>query len=253
MSAKTTAGTGKRMAKGFDLERFLPVALFRASHPRQAAITTAVLTGAAALTGRSTRELGLVLATVLVGQVVLGWHNDLVDAGRDRRHQRTGKPIAQGYVEPGTIWFALACGVLLVVPLSLANGRDSGLAHLLIIVIAALTNAGLLRRTRWSYLPWMVTFGLWPAFLAYGGWGGHGTETAPTVLMTLLAALLGIGVHLLLSLPGLVDDNKDGFQHFPLRIALRTGAPRLLLIGGAYTTLVGVAILIAGVADGLVS
>ena len=34
---------------------------------------------AAALAGRPGREVGLVLATVLVGQAVLGWHNDLVD------------------------------------------------------------------------------------------------------------------------------------------------------------------------------
>lgn len=252
MSAKTAAGTRSRARRGFELQRFLPVALIRASHPRQAVVTSAVVAGAAAVAGRPTREVGLVLATVLVGQVVLGWHNDLVDAARDRSHDRTGKPIAQGYVEPGTVWFATACGVLLVVPLSISHGLAAGIAHLALLGVALLTNAGLLRRTRWSYLPWMASFAMWPAFLAYGGWGGDGPETEPTILMTALAALLGIGVHLLTSLPGLVDDNKDGIRHFPLRLALRTGAPRLLVISAVYTAAVTVAILMAGVSDGLV-
>jgi 4-hydroxybenzoate polyprenyltransferase len=237
--------------RGLDLAHSLPVALFRASHPRQALFTTMALGVAAALSGRATNEVGLVLATVLVGQVILGWHNDLVDAARDRSHERDKKPVAQGYLDSGTLWFALACAVLLVVPLSIANGIESGSSHLILLVVALATNAGLLRRTRWSYLPWMVSFALFPAFLAYGGWGGEGVKTPPTIVMTVLAALLGIGVHLLASLPGLVDDNKDGFRTFPLTLALKTGAPRLLLISSVYTAVVVVGILIAGLTVGL--
>jgi peptide/nickel transport system permease protein len=55
----------------------------------------------------------LVAATVLVGQVLVGWHNDLVDRTRDAARLPSGKPIADGYLDPGTAWFALVCGVLL--------------------------------------------------------------------------------------------------------------------------------------------
>ena len=48
--------------------------------------------------------------------------------------------------------------------------------------------------------------------------------------MTVLAALLGVGMHFLTALPDLVEDNETGVRHLPLRIALRTGAPRLLWI-----------------------
>ena len=74
---------------------------------------------AAALAGRPSRELLLVLCTVLVGQVILGWFNDLVDRARDARHQRTDKPLADGRLDPGTVWFCLALAVFLVVPLSI--------------------------------------------------------------------------------------------------------------------------------------
>ena len=163
---------------GFDVRRTLPVVLTRAAHPRQALLTTAVLAG-----GRDGRplleEVGLVAATVLVGQVILGWHNDVVDEQRDRDHARDDKPIALGHLERGTVTYAIAVAVLLLVPLSVANGIEAGLTHLAIVVVALLTNAGMLRRSRFSYLPWMATYGLFPAFLSYGGWAGRAPAGHP--------------------------------------------------------------------------
>lgn len=248
MSAKK----GARAGAGSALQRALPVTLLRASHPKQALLFTAVAVMAAALAGRSTRELGLVAATVVVGQVILGWHNDLVDATRDRAHARDDKPVAAGLLDPSTLAFSIAVAVLLVIPLSIANGLAAGLTHLAILAIAMAGNAGLLRRGRFSYLPWMATFGLFPAFLSYGGWGGDGAGGAPTIAITVAAALLGIGVHVLCAMPGLVNDNKDGFASFPLTLALRTGAPRLLGLASAYTAVVSAAIVIVALTVGLV-
>jgi len=252
MSAKTEKAPRVRRPKKIDVGGSLPVSLFRASHPKQALLTTAVLAAGAAMAGRTTREVGLVAATILVGQVLLGWQNDAVDASRDRANDRRNKPVAMGRVDGGTMWFLIACAVLLVVPLSISNGIEAGVSHLIFLAVAMAANAGLLRRTRFSYLTWMASYAMLPAFLAYGGWGGEGTTTPPTILMTVLAGLLGIGVHLLTSLPGLVDDNKDGIRHFPLALALKTGAPRLLMIGTIYTVAVGAGILFAGLEVGLV-
>lgn len=227
-----------------DLIRSLPVSLFRASHPKQAALTALLVAVAAGIAGRPFGDVLLVAATVATGQVILGWHNDLVDVQRDRRHQFPGKPIARGIVDSGSVWFALAIAVLLVVPLSVANGVVAAACHLFILGIAMVANSGVLRRTRFSYLPWMASFALWPAFLSYGGVQGTEAGEAPGILLTVLAALLGLGVHVLTSLPGLVTDNADGIRHFPLIVALRTGAPRLLLIAAVWTALMGVGILI---------
>lgn len=252
MSAKTAKPSRVRRPPKFNVFASLPVSLFRASHPRQAFLTAAVLAAAAAMSGRSTNEVGLVFATVLVGQVLLGWQNDAVDAARDRSHDREDKPVAQGFLDKGDLWFAVACAVLLVVPLSIANGLESGISHLILLAVAMASNAGLLRRTRFSYLTWMASYAMFPAFLAYGGWAGEGADTPPSIVMTALAALLGIGVHVLTSLPGLVDDNKDGIRHFPLVLALKTGAPRLMLLTTIYTAAVGAGILITGLTSGLV-
>lgn len=234
-----------------DVRRSVPVSLLRASHPRQAALTAALMAGAAGFAGRPTREVVLVLVTVLVGQAVLGWENDLVDMQRDRRHNRADKPLAERLVEPGTVSFAMSCGILLLIPLAVAHGPAAGIPYLVAVGVGALANAGLLRRTPLSFVPWMVSFGLLPTFLSQGGWGGEATGSAAEPVMTVLFALLGVGVHVLLALPGLVDDNKDDFNHLPLTLALRTSAQKMLLLGSAFTAAVAVGILITGLTTGL--
>jgi 4-hydroxybenzoate polyprenyltransferase len=249
--ARVPAGAGVTGRRPFRLGETLPVLLVRAAHPRQALLTAMGLAVAAGLADRPLREVGLVFVTVLVGQTMLGWDNDLVDRLRDERHERPGKPIASGLLEPGTVWFSLTCALLLVVPLALSAGTRAGVAYLTALVIGLLGNNLVLRGSVLSFLPWVLQFGLYPSYLAYGGWNGTGTDTPPTVVMTVLAGLLGLGVHFLRALPGLVPDNADGLRSLPLRVALKTGAPRLLVLSCLFTGAVVVAQLIAGQAIGL--
>jgi len=232
------------------LGRLTPVLLVRAAHPRQALLTAAAFALAAVLSGRAAREVGLVAVTVLVGQAVLGWDNDLVDETDDRADERTAKPLVGGGLDRGTLGFWLACGVLLVVPLSLSSGIDAGLAYLLSLAVGALGNR-LLRRGPLSWVPWAIAFALYPAYLSYGGWGGGAEGHPPTIPITLATAFLGIGVHVLVTLRGLVDDNRAGRRHVPLRLALRVGAPRLLVLACLYCVVAGGVIALVGGTVGL--
>jgi len=242
---------GAAGGRPFRLRDLTPFLLVRAAHPRQALITAVGLTVAAALAGRPSRELLLVLGTVLVGQVVLGWFNDLVDRTRDARHRRTGKPLADGRLDPGTLWFCLALAVFLVVPLSIGNGLYAGIAYLASLAIGLLGQWVWLRKGFFSWLPWAAAYALYPAFLSYGGWGGQERGAPPELLVTGLAALLGIGVHFLTALWGLVPDNADGWTYLPLKLGLKIGASRLLWVAGTYTVLVLVALAFAGTYVGL--
>ena len=232
------------------LARLTPVLLVRAAHPRQALLTAVGLAVAALLAGRAAREIALVAVTVLVAQAVLGWDNDLVDERADREDRRTDKPLVGGGLDRGTLGFALACAVLLVVPLSLSSGIDAGLAYLLALVVGVLGNR-VLRTGRLSWVPWALAFALYPAYLSYGGWGGSAQGEPPTIAMTVAAAFLGVGVHVLVALHGLVDDNRAGRRHLPLRLALRIGAPRLLFLTGVYCALLVGVIAIIGTTVGL--
>jgi len=233
------------------LRNLTPFLLVKAAHPRQALLTAVGMTVAAALAGRPSRELLLILGTVLTGQVVLGWFNDLVDRRRDARHQRTGKPLADGRLDPGTLWFCLALAVFVVVPLSVANGLYAGSAYLLSLAIGLAGQWVWLRKGFLSWLPWAAAFALYPAFLSYGGWGGQERGATPELLVTGLAALLGIGVHLLTALWGLVPDNEDGWTYLPLKLGLRIGASRLLWVAVTYTVVVLVGLAFAGTYVGL--
>jgi 4-hydroxybenzoate polyprenyltransferase len=231
-------------------QRGVLTALVLASHPLPTAAMTLALTLAAALSGRSLVECLLVAVTIFTGQLTVGWLNDLLDRNRDRQVGRQDKPVAMDMVEPGTLGFATACAVLLVVPLSIANGTVAGIAHLLALVSAWLYNVWF-KRTALSWLPYAVSFGLLPAFLSYGGLGGGYHGGPPTWAMTILAAMLGVGIHFLNALPDLVEDKETGVRHLPLRIALRIGAPKLLLISSVYTGVVALAMLVTALTIGL--
>ena len=234
----------------FRKRRGQALGLVLACHPVPTLALTVGLAVAAALSGRSGEEVLLVAATVLTGQLTVGWVNDLVDRDRDRQVGRQDKPVAQGWVDPGTVSFAVACAVLVVIPLSMANGTAAGLAHLAAVLSLWLYSL-FFKPTPFSWLPYAVGYALLPAFLSYGGLGGGLHGAPPTILMTVLAALLGVEVHFLTALPDLVEDNQTGVRHLPLRIALRTGAPRLLWISTAATALTGVGIVIAALTVGL--
>lgn len=224
--------------------------MVRAAHPRQAILTAVGVAVAGALSGRPPREIGLILATVLVGQAVIGWHNDLVDRKRDAANEVPGKPLATGQLDPGTVWFTLTCAVLLVVPLAIANGVYAGLSYLGLLVVSLLGNL-VLRRGFLSWVPWAASYALYPAFLSYGGWAASAEGSPPEITITVLAGLLGVCLHVLRALPGLVPDNRDGWRHLPLRIALKTGAPRLLWISAALTVLVVAGLVAEGSRVGL--
>lgn len=190
-------------------QRGQTLSLIISRHPVPTVVITVALTVAAAMTGRTGLECVLVAVTVLSGQLTIGWLDDVVDRHRDKLADRQDKPVALGWIDPGTVTFAIACAVLLLIPLSIANGTYAGIAYLA-AVLSAWTYCLFLKKTALSWLPFAVSFGLLPAFLSYGGLGGGMHGDPPTVAMTVLAALLGIGIHFLSALPDLVEDNQGG-------------------------------------------
>ena len=76
-------------------------------------------------------------------------------------------------------------------PSPIANGVTAGSAYL---VVARGRPDGQRRRSArsWlSWLPWAVSYGLYPAFLSYGGWGGAAMGDPPEISITVLAGALG--------------------------------------------------------------
>lgn len=228
----------------------LPLQLLQAAHAKQA-ITTALAMGlVAAVAGRPAREAGVVLVTVLVGQTILGWHNDIVDRQRDQAHGLTGKPVGAGRLEVGTVWYAIVVAFLLLVPLATTTGVRAGAYYLGSVAVAMLGNI-VLRTGFFSWWSWAASFALLPAYLSWGGWGGKAVGSAPEPAIVVLAALLGVGIHFMRAVWGLVADHEDGWTYLPLKLGLKLGATRLLALSTLFSVGVVVALVVVGARVGL--
>jgi 4-hydroxybenzoate polyprenyltransferase len=209
-------------------------ALLRASHPEPTVAVTAFATAVAASAGRSAAGCVLVAVTVLTGQLSIGWSNDLIDARRDTAAGRRDKPVATGSIPPSSVVVACASAVALCVPLSFANGWRAGLVHLVVVAGGWAYNLGL-KRTLLSALPYAVSFGALPCFLALG-LDGH---PLPRPWVVMAGALLGVGAHFLNVVPDLRDDLAAGVRGLPQRLGergARTGGALLLAAAAAVVT-----------------
>ena len=222
--------------------RQLP-ALLRASHPRQAAALAAVVGLLVGLTGRPAREVALAAGAVLVAQLIMGLVNDLLDVDLDKASGTDDKPIATGVLPAGNASFAVAVLLLLVLPLALQNGTSAGLFLLATLAVGYVHNRWL-HRTLLSWVGWAATFAMLTWFITLGGWGPDANGTAPYTWFVVLSAALGVCVHFLTSLPDLVRDNTARVRHLPLRLALHTGATKLLVVSAVATLAVVAALVV---------
>ena len=201
---------------------------------------TVAVTAIAALLAAS-EELGLatgilVTLAVLTGQLTIGWGNDLVDAARDREVGRRDKPLADGRVSPAVVRRCLVVAGAACVVLSLAAGWRSGVVHLVCLVGGGHAyNLGL-KATAWSWVPYAVAFGSLPAVITLAG----STPSAPPVWAVAVAAMLGVGAHLLNALPDFADDAATGVKGLPHRLgatATRVAATTLLVAASVVAVL----------------
>lgn len=222
----------------------------RAVHPRQAVVFAVAVGGLVALMGRPGREVMVAGAAVLVAQLAMGLVNDIVGIDEDRSSGVEGKPLADGVIPVGNATYAVAVLLLLVLPLSLQNGVVAGVFLLVTLVVGFVHNRWL-RPTVLSWVGWAATFALLTYFVTLGGWGQEADGLEPLTSFVVLSAVLGVCVHFLTSLPDLVVDNQARVRHLPLRVALRTGAPRLLVIMLVLTLVVLAALIYTALASGI--
>lgn len=204
----------------------------------------------AAASDRGLKQSLVAAAAVLLVQAACGLINDVCDAALDHRAKVPNKPVASGALPAGNASYLATVLILVAIPVSVQSGTEAGIALLATVPIAFVHNR-ILHRTPASFVGWMLTFALYPVFLAYGGWGGgrHGDD--PTWQFILVSAFVGLCVHFATTLPDLVADNAAGVRSLPLVIALKTGAPRLLLATIVVSIGVAVAFVLVGLDPGL--
>ncbi|MGC5617267.1 UbiA family prenyltransferase [Georgenia sp. Z1491] len=212
------------------------VALVRACHPGPTAAVTVLAALLAVTAGHSAGQAALVATAVLAGQLTVGWSNDLVDADRDVATARRDKPLVTGEITRAALRRALVLASAACVALSLAVGLLAGLVHLTLVAAAWAYNLGL-KRTVWSWLPYVVAFGLLPAF----SWLALDPPAMPPWWVMVVGSVLGFGAHLLNTLPDLDDDARTGVRGLPHRLGARRSSVLAVvaLVAGTAVVVLG--------------
>jgi 4-hydroxybenzoate polyprenyltransferase len=188
-------------------------ALLAACHPEPAFAVTALATLLAVRAGRGAAGSAAVGLAVGLGQLSVGWCNDWVDAGRDRQAARADKPLASGRLRASTVGTAAVLALVAAAGASELSGWRAALAHQGALLAAWSYNLRL-KATAVSVLPYLLAFGLLPAFITLG-LPGH---PFPPAWAFVGGALLGAGAHLANVLPDIEADRRAGVRGLPQRL-----------------------------------
>lgn len=213
----------------------IPAALLRSSHPVPAVGVTLITVLLGVAVGLDPLRVALLGVTMAFNQLSIGLSNDWIDAARDRESGRTDKPVARGDIPVGAVRAAAWICAGLAVAVSATLGIPFLIAHLLALAGGWNYNAWL-KRTPFSVVPYVVSFGLLPALATLA----LPTPAAPAWWAVVAGALLGVAAHVANVLPDLDDDAATGVHGLPHRLG-RVGA----------TLLAGVALAGAAVALGV--
>ena len=172
---------------------------------------------------------------VALGQLVVGWSNDLYDYADDLSHQRLNKPLVKGTI---TREFLARC-VMIMVPLSfLANllgplGVNGGLVYMFGIACGVAYNF-YFKFNIFSPLPFALAFAALPSCIVIA------QEQTPPVWMWLGGALFGVAAHFVNVLKDIDQDQISGIGGLPQRLGMRNS-----IISAAVLITLGVIVLIA--------
>ena len=193
--------------------RHTAVALLKSSHPGPGLAVTAVAVILGVGVGLSPERLLLLGAAVWANQLSVGISNDWIDADRDRHVGRTDKPVARGDITAHTARNAAVATAVVAVALTLPFGWGATAAHSVFLSSAWSYNVGL-KRTLFSVIPYLLSFGLLPVIVTLALPTPVGA--APWAIGA--GALLGAAAHFANVLPDLGDDQRTGVRGLPHRL-----------------------------------
>jgi 4-hydroxybenzoate polyprenyltransferase len=178
-------------------------------------------------------RLWLTVLAVAGSQVFTGATNDLADAARDEAAGRTEKPIPAGEVTLNLALWIASAGLAVQVAASAWLGTLPLLLGLGAVASAAAYNLAL-SRTPFSPLPYLVSFGLLPLWIA----AGVGVPLERVVPAVPLAAAFAAAAHLANTLRDFHGDAATGSRC--LAQVIGRGATLALAIGLALAVGLGV-------------
>lgn len=220
-------------------------AAVRLVHPAPA-LAVVVLSAALALIlsaqagGVAIGRVVLVVLSVAGSQIATGALNDWADRGRDRVG-RPEKPIPAGEISPATAIGVAVAGVALQLGASLPLGLAAIAIGLAALASAAAYDLGL-SRTPGSVLPYLVSFGLLPIWLA----AGLGVPIARVLPAVPLVAPFAAAAHLANTLRDWEADAAGGSRSLAQLLGRRTSRMLALVLAAGVGLAAGAILIGAG-------
>lgn len=181
----------------------------------------------------------LTVASVAGSQVFTGATNDLADAARDLAAGRQDKPLAGGRLSPGAALWIASGGLALQLAASSRLGLLATLLGLAAVASAAAYNL-FLSRTPLSPLPYLVSFGLLPLWVA----AGVGQPLERVLPAVPLAATFAAAAHLANALRDWDADTITGSRSLAQALGRRRTRLAAVLLALAAGVGVGAALLV---------
>jgi len=172
--------------------------------------------------------------TVFLGQLIIGWSNDLYDYADDLKHNRTNKPLVAGAITPEAlrkttfIFIPIAVVANLIGPL----GFKGGSVYLLGVGCGIAYNFYF--KFSWlSPLPYAIACAALPASVYYA------VDRTPPLWVLAGGSLLGVGFHFLNVLKDIEKDQMSSIKGLPQIVGKKASvAIALVLIGLAVLFIV---------------
>ena len=163
--------------------------------------------------------------TVFLGQLIIGWSNDLYDYDDDLKHNRTNKPLVAGTITPENlrrttfIFIPIAVIANLIGPLGLKGGSvyllgvGCGIAYNFYFKFSPL-----------SPLPYAIALAALPASVYYS------VDRTPPLWILAGGSLLGVGFHFLNVLKDIEKDQSSSIKGLPQIVGKRASAAIALVL-----------------------
>jgi 4-hydroxybenzoate polyprenyltransferase len=154
--------------------------------------------------------------TVALGQLVVGWSNDLYDYKDDLAHGRKKKPLVSGLITP----LYLSKWLRFMVPFSfIANllgplGIKGGLVYMFGIAWGVAYNF-YFKFSAFSPLPYAVAFAALPSSIAIS------KGITPPLWMLLGGSIFGTAAHFINVIKDMKEDQASGIQGLPQRLGTK--------------------------------
>ena len=183
-----------------------------AAHFGPTMIVTSIAFILALVLGPLTTALPIAL-TVFLGQLIIGWSNDIYDYQDDLKHHRTNKPLVAGTITVPELTRAtfIFTPIAIIANLFGPLGIKGGSVYLLGVGCGIAYNF-YFKFSLLSPLPYAIACAALPACVFYG------LERTPPLWILATGSLLGVAFHFLNVLKDLSQDRESNIGGLPQRM-----------------------------------